>query len=530
MELNIARLNTILSEHTSFVLYGCGEIAVETYNILSNLGRMPRFAVVTDKSKGINLFFEDKLPIYEFKEKEEEIRKENIFMILAVNSVYEQEIKCLLQSRNINNYIAILDYDRLSLLYLSRNKELSVEEWVQEIAEWHIDSVRDYTLSVENEIQKIKCRRKCAIDSKKIVFVIGMLTPRVIKIAQALKNMGYILEVYAYPNGAMREICLEELRNLNIACVACKTMWELLYYLLISDGKVVHIFTHMGNAHNDRIVIQLKALLPPIVYDEYDIAGGCYTNVSEETICNEKYCLENAGAICNRGFEIEYLKKEYSYRIVNPVIQFQDYCSENQYYKKSDTQELSLCYVGGIALHPEFHEGFMKIAQKCEYNHCHFHIYPAVFKEDAYDAYIEMEKKNKYFHFHQPVPYEKLVREIMQYDYGIFPLCRQALESSTWTYNTHEKLVYCVTNKYFDYLDAGLPIIAAHSYKQVQFFEELGVILSWTVDDYDFGELHRRKRELKEKVLVEREKLKMSNRIHELLELYDLLVLSELED
>lgn len=525
MELNIVRLNTILSEHTSFVLYGCGEIAVETYNILLNQGWMPRFAVVTDKSKSMNPFFEDKLPVYEFKEKEEEIQKENIFMILAVNSVYEQEIKCLLQSRNINNYIAILDYDRFSSLYLNRNKELSIEECVREIAEWYIDSVGDYALSVENEMQKLwKSRRGEAVTKEKIIFVIAALSPRVIKIAQALQKKGYSIEIYTYPNSAMQEICVKELKNLHIVCISCKTIWELLYCLMISGGKVVHVFTHRGNAHNDKIVIRLKELLPPIVYDEYDIAGVFYTNVSEEIIRSEKYCLENTDGICNRGFEIEYLKCECDYHITAPAIQFQDYCSEIQYSKKADMEKLSVCYVGGILAeceYPDFFEAFIRLAEKCEENHCHFHVYPHVFDECKFKAYIELDKENEYFHLHKPVSLERLSQEISQYDYGVFPICRRKLKSRIWTYNTHEKLIYCTTNKYFDYLDAGLPIIAAHSYQQVQFFKKRGVILDWTVEDYDFAELRRRKKELKKKVLIEREKLKMSRRICELIELYD---------
>lgn len=522
MELNICRLNSILSKYTEIVLYGCGEIAIDVYTELLRIGRIPQFCVVSDKSKGINPFFDGKLAVYEIEEKEAEIRRENILIILAVNSFNAQTIRNLLDNMGINNYITILEYDRCNYTYLQEREGMSEDVWLREIAEWYIDSVQDYTLDVEKEIQRIN-RFRSKVEKKKVVFVVGDLTPRTVKIAKALKGMGYQLEIYAYPNAYLRASCFDELMQLQIIFIQCKTMLELLHCLIVAQSEVIHIFTHSECSYYDRIVIQLKGILPPMVYDEYDITGAFYTNASQQVVDDEKYCLENADGICNRGFEIEYLKQGCNYCISAPNIQFSDYCNEIQYNKAERLSELSFCYVGGIVSqreYPDFFENFKNFAKMCKVNNCHFHIYPVVFDEQRHVEYRELEKQNEYFHLHMPVPFGKLALEIAQYDYGIFPISKKALNGAGYVYNTHEKLIYGFTNKYFDYLDAGLPIIAATSLRQVQFFKERNVILDWTIEDYDFNELRRRKQELKENVLIEREKLKISNHIEELIDLY----------
>lgn len=189
---------------------------------------------------------------------------------------------------------------------------------------------------------------------------------------------------------------------------------------------------------------------------------------------------------------------------------------------ENNKSKLSLCYVGGLGKEefPEFLDNFKKLGDKCRNNKCHFHIYPNVHDEVAHSGYYEYENTNKYFHIHKPILAKDLIEEIAKYDYGVLPINKDSLKRNTYIYNTHEKVMYGVTNKFFDYIEAGLPIIAASPIEFSHFFEERGILLNWTIEDYEFNILYQKKQELKEKVLVERQKLKISNHIYELIDFY----------
>ena len=77
------------------------------------------------------------------------------------------------------------------------------------------------------------------------------------------------------------------------------------------------------------------------------------------------------------------------------------------------------------------------------------------------------------------------------------------------------------TNKFFDGLEAGLPIIASFPLKLANYFEENGVLLNWTIEEIDFEQLRKRKVELKKNVEKFRERLRIRFRILELIEFYN---------
>lgn len=519
--MNLYKLRKDLLEKADFIIYGCGLIATEVYTELKKIQLLPQYCVITEKKKENEVFFD--MPVYEINDKADDIRKKNTCVVLAVNERNREEIEKTLLNLGITNYIGLSSFLRKTA---DEYWKMSTADCLEEVASWHLEHLGEFGKDPVEEVHAIQewlANRK--INERKIIFVVGALTPRTIKIMQALLKCGFEVEVLASPIAVLQQICMNQLESLEVTIIKCQSLEELIYRLLISDGKVVHLFTHRGHSHYDRVLIKHKSLFAPIVYDEYDVVGVFYTNEPQVVIDNEKYCLENVAGVCNRGFEIEYLVNEHNYKIKGYVIQFQDYCNEIQCVNGMPTEsEMSLCYVGGILAYdewPEFADGFLELAEECRKNKCHFHVYPIMWDTSKYVFYKEMEKNNTYFHLHMPISFEKLAEEISMYDYGVFPIKRKILTQKTFMYNTHEKAIYGTTNKYFDYLDAGLPIVAAHSRKQIDFFEKIGVVLDWTIEDYDFDELRRRKKELKEKVILEREKLRMSNQIHKLVDLFD---------
>ena len=90
-------------------------------------------------------------------------------------------------------------------------------------------------------------------------------------------------------------------------------------------------------------------------------------------------------------------------------------------------------------------------------------------------------------------------------------------------YNTRYKYIYAGANKYFDYLDAGIPIIAGLPLKMIQYLEEKDVLINWTNGQYDFEYLKRNLKEMRHNVRQIKQELRICNHINELLDFYDAL-------
>lgn len=524
MLFKISKLKKLRQQYPNIVLYGCGKVAQETYRAMKKNGIMPNYFIVTRKDDRI----EDdvSIPVFEIGEKIEEIKNDEVFIIVAVSSLYTKEIQEILFSYDIYNYSLISNFYRDGTDFLEgKPNGLSLQGCLSAIAEWYIDFRGDENLDIDDEIEKLKTIvNSKERNNKKIIFAVGDLSPRVIKIAKALQQVGYEIKVFISPRAMVRDVCKNGLKQLNISYVVCECIEEFMYRIILEKGKLLHLFTYIENVTVDSILIQYKELFPPIIYDEYDIHNKMYAFTEKNMLEKEKYCLENADGICNRGFEIDYLK-ELGFYVKGKVIQFHDFCNDGVVEFDKEDSELSLCYVGGVATEREYPDAsfscILELAEKCEKEGCHLHIYPSIWDDERYNDYIELDRKSLFFHFHKPVPTEKLQYEISKLDYGIMPIKKDFYDREINGYYKKEKYIYCTTNKLFDYLDAGMPIITPWSIKLVQYLEPMGVVLNWAIEDYDFDELRRRKKGLREKAKKAKDKLQMKNNIRDLISFYD---------
>lgn len=525
MNICVSVLYEKIYKYDRIAIYGCGTVAKETYHALLECGKKPEFCVVTKKQRMTQELFQNAIPVYEFEDMTEYINKNNVLVITGVSEYYEEEILEILRNAQIKHYVCITDFER-GYVY-RRYENMSEQEYLDEIAEWYVNheghTDKQHALEILQDAVKGK---HC---DNKIVFAVGALTPRLLKIAESLQKRGYEIKLIASPQAAMQEFCIDALRKIQITCVNCTSVVEFMYRLMMERAKVIHLFTTLGNSRIDRILIKMKGLFPPIIYDEYDIYNLCYTGISEEHLENERFCLEHAEAICNRGYEVDHLIRN-GYHIGGKVIQLSDYCGNEQICDTdAKDSELSLCYCGNILSREESTEwvqNFSDLAGLCAVHHCHFHLYPHIWNEERLSAYIELDRSNDFFHLHQPVPYDQLKNELSKHDYGIYPMKRIHLEQGmiynqalSARYGT-EVITYAHTNKYFDYLDAGLPIIAVNPIQLVKFLQRKGVVLDWTIEEYNFDEMRSRRKELKERVKNAHYGLQMSQHIDELLQFY----------
>lgn len=146
-----------------------------------------------------------------------------------------------------------------------------------------------------------------------------------------------------------------------------------------------------------------------------------------------------------------------SYKIPHPTISFLPYCLDEWIIKPklNKNKEWHLVFVGGPWIKWNGHASFDEIINKLSHQKIHFHIYSSSNDEYQKIHFQEVAKSNKYFHFHEKIPAEKLGEEISKYDYGVhFDFIDSSVINPNFT-----KITF--GNKILSYIEAGLPIIVS---------------------------------------------------------------------
>jgi hypothetical protein len=233
---------------------------------------------------------------------------------------------------------------------------------------------------------------------------------------------------------------------------------------------------HVFSSGNFDTAIQLiNAKVGKITFDNYDQFGGMILPIQEQQvhiqkmIQQEKYCLENADAICNRALSLQIAKKQLKYQTSKHQIFFPEYCWDKAFRLTPKlTDGIHVVFAGNFSAKDFYSNPSIGIFDKAFIESLtsrgiHYHLYPPKSpNEDEYQReykdYIQLSNTNKFFHFHRFVPPEELLTEISQYHIGISSRSKHAINYGDVFYNTNAMKYFCA-NKAFDYLDAGLEII-----------------------------------------------------------------------
>lgn len=296
------------------------------------------------------------------------------------------------------------------------------------------------------------------------------------------------------------------------------------------DVDIFH--THAEPNNIPRIVIENSS--KPVVFDGQDFTGivSGIENLDKKTRDDEKYCFEHADGIVRKGppFEINYYR-QHGYKINCPETQWMGYCDEDLFadmnvIKLSDEDgEIHLVFTGSISTDPNYrYKYFISLIKELAKQKIHFHIYPAPLEYKISKEYLELDQKEKYFHFHKPVPYKDLSKEIAKYDWGIIDasvMLPATFESKRWTI---ERRMTTLANKLFSYMEAGIPIIVAKMLVAMKAIVEENQI-GFSIDNNEinkFGELIKDYDylELKKNVRKTRDVLSLRNQVEYLEEFY----------
>jgi hypothetical protein len=318
---------------------------------------------------------------------------------------------------------------------------------------------------------------------KTIVFVTENPQIRVYKQAKALKKAGgYHLVLVA--------------RDIDIP-LFCGVFDEIIPYGLPLLNKIPHGLVRKSHslqkleeANLERIVKKLAPSLfhthaepntvpkvvmenaeAPVIYDAYDLSGLRFGLKSLDTRERkaERYCLENADGIVLKFQEdiLDFYRQE-GYGINAPYLCYLDYCDPDYFVEDARMErESHLVYAGAVLPAKSPHETtgnnqFHDLVRILIGQGIYFHIYPNIWQAKSpryYACYGQISHESKYFKMHAPLPQPALQKEISKYTYGV------QIHDLSRTRHTRLFGESSFGNKFFTYLEAGLPIIVSDNLK-----------------------------------------------------------------
>ncbi|MDR1092185.1 MAG: hypothetical protein LBL79_14020 [Prevotella sp.] len=303
--------------------------------------------------------------------------------------------------------------------------------------------------------------------------------------------------------------------------------------LLASNYNPLVFHCFMQYAKSEECELMLKAGFKRVVFETYDSLKGVRNirmriKYFENIIYNtEKYCIENSAGVAMRDFGLVCQKERYGY---NPKreIEFLDYCDAAQFKENSASnydEIINVCYCGGS--HEATRPGFVTerhglVSSLLSKENIHYHMFSAPSVSE-----IERELLRKYdreipgFHYHGTVPHDELIAEVFKMDASAFFASE---DFSQQTFFTAESIKYTCSNKHFDSLAAGLPLLNSGNVCTVLLnrFKEYGMVYEMPIDRIpELAEDFKKKLpELKANVLKYRHLFAVQHHIDRLIDFY----------
>ncbi len=252
--------------------------------------------------------------------------------------------------------------------------------------------------------------------------------------------------------------------------------WQALRIALTYSPEAYHVMVN-----TDYRVAELFVERRPgvVVLDSYDLIAGMYADEFlvrrpdlVDQIQRERYCLEHADGLCCRSREVDFVRSALGYDTA-PNILFPDGCwnsCREGIHGTALGTELHTVYAGHMPLDGENADGLVGHGSKLWQARTladqgiHFHLYPWCHRPWSelrveLGEYHRLEQSSKYFHLHEPVAADDLIRELSRYDLAMFLYNERVCpEQVTATYSK-DKFRYSASNKLFDFIDAGLPVV-----------------------------------------------------------------------
>ncbi|MDE7431207.1 MAG: hypothetical protein K2N34_04740 [Lachnospiraceae bacterium] len=521
-------------------VYGAGNYANKAYELLKNAGLKERIAsfVVTEPGEQRDI---DGIPIRSVNELTA-LYDEKSVVLIAVSEAYEEMIVQRLQ--NVMHSVCIIkltEFIKQNDDFYEMLKKQSDEEFVKTVVggyPWeNIDSAWEFNKEIDNCIVQ---RNERNIDKNTIVYISGYLNPRSEKIISSLIKKKYNIVVLEYANKFINALVRTEIMSYSVDFFHCEDITEIYYRALQYQPLVYYIEPEWGDCIVPEIMIKHKKLFGKVVFAPYDLLNDGYVQISEKDKLKERYCLENADGIVWRWFSKEYLEEKIGVVYKGKSIQLLDYCKgfDIKETQRSDDR-LKFCFVAGnvhallseissiddtIYREPAKIEAILsRIGNR---NDCIFHLFVGRCNDSDREELAELEKKYAGFKFFCGTKYNEMIVRISEYDYGcFFATSGKDIPEQESIDDLYYGSIYlhAIANRYFDYLDANIPIIGILPKKHCDYLEKYGVIVKMNLSDLDIEYLKKNRMTYKQNVEKIKEQLLMDNHIQRLIDWFNIL-------
>ncbi len=524
-----------LYKYSSILIYGTGHYANIVYELLKKVGLKNKIIsfIVTSLNEvkaieGISVKAVDELILYNAQE---------YVVLVSVSRLYEEEILQKLKDYSLIHVVKLTDYiiqdDRINNLLKQESDKQFVEIVIRNYVWSHLNSINTLK-NEEKELEyKIALRNRKESDKNTIVYISGNLSSRSEKIINALLRKNYNIIVLEY--GHYDKLIINEIRAHNIEYFRCSNVIEVFYSAMTYKPQIYYCEPVWGECGVVENMIRHRNLFGKIVFSPFDILNDGYVRVSEQQKLTERFCLENADGIVWRWFSKEFLEEKKGFIYKGKSIQFLDYCKGFHFDSGNQIDDkLRLCFVQG-AIYELLDESKKKNDRKYaemaridtilsklgKRQDCIFHMFVGGCSNSDREKLKLLENTYSNFKVFYGTKYSELIMKISQYDYGCFFYTDgedvpelESVDDIYYGSNYNNS----IQSRYFDYLDARLPIVATKSKKICDYLDELGVLVKMDIFNIDIEYLKKNKMRYKQNVERAREKMLIDNHIQKLID------------
>lgn len=473
--------------------------------------------------------FEDFLSEKEIKEKLSELKEidEDMYLYLINEKIKFNKVKVLkkIVGQTIKRYLVkIIGYQKAT------------------IKEYFLRFIEEYQKRIS--VKKLVDIINRPTDKKKILYLTCSPTLNLMRESIYLRKAGYetILLMESVSLIKFAERCFDVVYTFD-------SIYTLFYILKKANPYLIHVQGTTRRANHFAILAKLLSK-SKIVFNFYDIPSTAGTKEDlvfvgekkdvELDFFSERFACERCdGIIFGYSAEVgEILKSRY--HISSPMLEFNSYaCDEfiqnntSKYSREDGKIHIVYGGNGGNVVPSSLSKGpfreakFPRLIEKITRQGVYFDIYvnlnmvPWRIKREFGD-YMLMSKKNIFFNFKKGLLPDEATKEFSKYDFGaMIYLFNKANKGICMKEHNRMRL----PDKFFTYLEAGLPILISEEHQYVARLVkeyEIGIVvnqkdldnLTEIINSYD-------REQLKANVKRAREELSMKRHIVRLINFYE---------
>lgn len=315
--------------------------------------------------------------------------------------------------------------------------------------------------------------------------------------------------------------------------VKCESAQECVAIAARLKPKIIHIFSY----HADSTAISIvQNRLSIIVYDYKDTFQNMISHPQDQNLwAAQKFLVENVDGLCCRDLQLSHYCKINNIAAKGKTVFFPDYCWNNKTSIDLDRNpdEIHVALIGTFipekAMPLFASHGYLFIAKVFAMSGIHLHIYPSAWtknylvQESIAVDYLALTQSSPFIHLHDPVPVDKIVTEISQYDFGICAW-QGDLFGIPEHYLLNDAQKYGIATRIFDYLEAGLEVLTQPSLNMIyRLLRNRNVVTPLTRDTIHslFETLACRKPLIRERAKAAREYYAIEHHIPRLMRFYE---------